>query len=299
MLKARYSYMPALLIFFAVASISPRGIAQDAAFVPISQSAARLTSLSAPNLTSPQMIPGDHSTDGTALAAPMLLASVGADASAYPAFSYTRATLEGAAEPDGSPAAYSTSAPGGNDTLVAENLAVSQPGGIFADADAPNAQPMQATPPPPQVEQTTREIKREARRWHVGGRIGAGFSPELFMFGLQSQIGPVFNPHVLFRPNADFSFGELTDMFAINLEGVYRFRKSYYDQWTPYFGMGPSLNFIHQGTSTSNVSFSDFTYKTGFNVLIGAQKRRTFVEMKTSLWSGPAPVLRLILGYNF
>lgn len=161
------------------------------------------------------------------------------------------------------------------------------------------AQTTQATPPPPQVHKVTRQMRYEARHWHIGGRIGAGFSPELFMFGLQSQIGPVFSPRLLLRPNADFSFGELTDMFALNLEGAYFLRTVVYGRWTPYFGMGPALNFIHQGTTTSDVSFSDFTYKTGFNVFVGGQKGKTFVEIKTSLWSGPAPVLRLILGYNF
>jgi hypothetical protein len=156
-----------------------------------------------------------------------------------------------------------------------------------------------AAPPPPQVKQTTREIKRQVRRWHIGGRVGAGFSPEIFMFGLQSQIGPVFSPRVLFRPSAEFGFGELTDMFSLNLEGTYWLHTRLHGQWTPYFGMGPSLNFIHQGASSGDTSFSDFTYKTGFNVFLGAQKNKMFVEMKTSLWSDPAPVLRLFVGYNF
>jgi hypothetical protein len=34
--------------------------------------------------------------------------------------------------------------------------------------------------------------------------------------------------------------------------------------------------------------------------LAGMQPRKgTFVELKTSLYSGPAPKLRLIIGYNF
>jgi len=186
------------------------------------------------------------------------------------------------------------SVPNSDGTLVAENASADLP-----DAPAASGQTRQAAPPPPQVHRVTNQMKYEARHWHVGGRIGVGFSPELFMFGLQSQIGPIFNPRLLFRPNVDFSFGELTDMFALNLEGAYFLRTAVYGRWTPYFGMGPSLNFIHQGTSTSDVSFSDFTYKTGFNVFVGGQKGRTFVEMKTSLWSGPAPVLRLLVGYNF
>jgi hypothetical protein len=116
---------------------------------------------------------------------------------------------------------------------------------------------------------------------------------------VQSQIGPFFNPHLLFRPNAEFGFGELTNMFALNLEAAYRFHTVSRRGWTPYVGAGPSLNFIHQGASSGDVSFSDFTYKTGFNVFLGAQKRKTFVEMKTGLWSGQAPVLRLLVGYNF
>lgn len=197
--------------------------------------------------------------------------------------------------PSGAPVSVNAALPEKDGTLMAENDAA-----VLPDAPAAiSGQTGQATPPPPKVKHTTREIKYEARHWHVGGRIGVGFSPELFMFGLQSQIGPIFNPRLLFRPNADFSFGELTDMFALNLEGAYFLRTAVYGRWTPYFGMGPSLNFIHQGTSTKDVSFSDFTYKTGFNVLVGGQKGKTFVEMKTSLWSGPAPVLRLLVGYNF
>ena len=188
----------------------------------------------------------------------------------------------------------SAEAPNNDGTLVAENDA-----GVLPDAPGVSGQTEQATPPPPQVHKVTRQMRYEARHWHVGGRIGVGFSPELFMFGLQSQFGPIFNPRLLFRPNADFSFGELTDMFALNLEGAYFLRTAVYGRWTPYFGMGPSLNFIHQGTSASDVSFSDFTYKTGFNVFVGGQKGRTFVEMKTALWSDPAPVLRLLVGYNF
>jgi hypothetical protein len=191
-------------------------------------------------------------------------------------------------------AALNGSVPKTDDAEVAENAAAMLP---YAPAAA--AQTAQAAEPPPQMKQTAQDIKYEARRWHLGGRIGVGFSPELFMFGVQSQIGPIFSRRFLLRPNADFSFGELTDMFALNLEGAYRLRTAVYRRWTPYIGMGPSLNFIHQGTSTSDVSFSDFTYKTGFNVFAGAQKGKTFVEMKTALWSGPAPVLRLVLGYNF
>ena len=157
----------------------------------------------------------------------------------------------------------------------------------------------QAAPPPASVSKVTGQIESGARRWHAGGHIGVGFSPEIFLFGVQSQIGPFFSPHLLFRPNAEFGFGELTDMFSLNLEAQYRVNTTFAHGWTPYLGLGPSLNFIHQGASSGNTSFSNFSYKTGFNVFLGAQRRNTFLEMKTSLWSGKAPVLRLMVGYNF
>lgn len=253
MSKARSSYLRAILIMLAVASISAVALAQTDSSALRFQPSAPITFMS---------------PSGSNVYVNGNIASL---------------------------SSMSANTPNSDGTLVADAEAATLP-------DAPSASgqqtPMKATPPPPQVSEVTSRMKYEARRWHVGGRIGVGFSPELFMFGLQAQFGPIFTRRLLFRPNADFSFGELTNMFALNLEGVYQLRTGF-NRWSPYFGMGPSLNFIHQGTSKSDVSFSDFTYKTGFNVLIGGQKGRTFVEMKTSLWSDPAPVLRLLVGYNF
>jgi hypothetical protein len=203
--------------------------------------------------------------------------------------------------PSGAQVYINPAVPDNNGTQVAENVALSMPGSAFPDSSALSygQQKPQAAPPPPQVTKVTRQIRQKVRRWNIGGRIGAGFSPELFMFGLQSQMGPIFSPRFILRPGVDFGFGELTDMFSLNIEGAYWLRTQIHGQWTPYFGMGPSLNFIHQGASSGDTSFSDFTYKTGFNVFLGAQKGKMFVEMKTSLWSDPAPVLRLFVGYNF
>ena len=175
-------------------------------------------------------------------------------------------------------------------TQVAKSVTVIQPGSEAANSEAG---------PPPQVNKTSKEIERQARRWHVGGKIGTGLSPELFMFGPQVQFGPFFTPHLLFRPNVEFGFGELTDMYAVNAEAAYRFGTTFHGQWTPYFGMGPSFNFINQSASSADVSFSNFDYQTGFNIFVGAQKNRTFVEVKTALWSAQAPVFRVFVGYNF
>jgi len=156
--------------------------------------------------------------------------------------------------------------------------------------------------PPASVSKLEREIERNVRRWRVGVRAGAGLDPELFLFGVHSQIGPIFTRNVSFRPNAEFAFGEVTDLIALNLEAIYRLPiTARQGRWSAYAGAGPALNFIHQSFNGSrSFSFGSFDYETGFNVLTGFQSRRgTFVELKTSLWSHPAPTLRLIVGYTF
>jgi hypothetical protein len=68
----------------------------------------------------------------------------------------------------------------------------------------------------------------------------------------------------------------------------------------PYFGAGPALIFIHQSFNGGrDIEFGNFDFDLGLNILVGLQRRSTFVELKTSLYSRPAPVLRLIVGYNF
>ena len=167
---------------------------------------------------------------------------------------------------------------------------------------ADSAADTQAATVPPKIREIESDIKRESRRWRAGVRAGAAFDPELFMFGVQSHMGPIFHPRVFFRPNAEFAFGEVTDLIALNLEAVYRFSTSARrGVWTPYLGGGPSLTFIHQNFEKGRqIDFGNFDYETGLNILAGMQSRRgTFVELKTSLYSGPAPKLRLIFGYNF
>ena len=163
----------------------------------------------------------------------------------------------------------------------------------------------QAVPPPKAVRDLEQNIKSEARRWRLGVRAGAALDPELFMFGVHTQIGPIFSRNVFFRPNAEFAFGEITDLIALNLEAVYRLPINARGKtWSAYFGAGPALTFLHQNFERSqgqgrDIDFGNFDYDTGFNLLAGIQRRHTFFEMKTSLYAQPAPTLRLILGYNF
>jgi hypothetical protein len=174
-------------------------------------------------------------------------------------------------------------------------------GGGSANSSARNAAPV-----PQSIRGVESQIRRDARRWRLGARAGVGLDPELVLFGIHSQIGPIFSRNVFFRPNADFEWGEVTDMVALNLEAVYRMRTTVRGgAWAPYVGGGPSLNFIHQSFQTQpgqgrNISFGDFKYQTGLNVLMGVENRRgVFFEIKTSLYSKPAPILRLMIGRNF
>ena len=214
-------------------------------------------------------------------------------------FVYERAAVRPKSIAPGDRVRVTAGPPDENGTRSASDVTVltsasSEAGGVDKAA--------QAAPVPQKVREVEADIRRESRRWRLGVRGGAAFDPELFTFGIQSQMGPIFHPRVLFRPNAEFAFGEVTDLIALNLEAVYRFAPtSRRGNWTPYLGAGPALIFIHQNfESGRDVDFGNFDYETGFNILAGMQSRRgTFVELKTSLYSGPAPKLRLIVGYNF
>lgn len=158
---------------------------------------------------------------------------------------------------------------------------------------------------PRQVRSLEREIERQARRFQVGVRGGIALDPELVLVGVQSQIGPFFNSNVFLRPNIEFGYGEVTTMFGLNMEAIYRLPiTSRQGRWSAYVGAGPGFNFIHQGFSSTtgnrNIDFDDFRYDSALNILGGVRFRRgTFVELKTTLYSTPAPTLRLVFGYNF
>jgi hypothetical protein len=156
-------------------------------------------------------------------------------------------------------------------------------------------------PPPKEMRDVQREIEREVRRWQLGVRIGGGLDPELFLIGVHAGVGPIFNRDFYLRPNVEFGFGELTDMFAVNLEGAYRLPINLrHGRWSTYVGAGPSLNFVHQGLERREVDFGNFEFESGLNIFTGVRFRRgTFVEAKTNLWAHSVPTLRLIFGYTF
>jgi hypothetical protein len=247
----------------------------------------------APSASSAQTDANEFVVEGIVASTTQHTLVIRSDDNQYHLFIYPTGFVPNEAVKPGARVRVNASAPDEQGTQVAENVAVVQP------ASPNSGQAAQGAAPPAKVTQVASQVESAAQRWHVGGDIGAGFSPEIFLFGLQSEIGPFFSPRLFARPNAEFGFGELTDMVAFNIEGAYRLNQPIRGGWTPYFGVGPSLNFIHKGASSGNVSFGNFTYKTGFNVFLGAQKHKTFVELKTALWSDGAPVLRLMIGINF
>ncbi|HZQ25765.1 MAG TPA: hypothetical protein VFA89_23445 [Terriglobales bacterium] len=249
--------------------------------------------------TSSSQPANNNAVEGTIVSSTRNTLVVRTDDNLYQLFTYDRNAGRPASLAPGARARVTAGPADENGTRVASNVTlVSAPALSGASVD----KGAQAAPVPEKVREIESDIKRESRRWRIGVRAGAAFDPELFSFGVQSQIGPILHPRVLFRPNAEFAFGEVTDLIALNFEGVYRFSAANRTgNWTPYVGAGPAMIFIHQNfQSGRQIDFGNFDYETGLNVLAGVQSRKgTFVELKTSLYSGPAPKLRVIIGYNF
>lgn len=160
---------------------------------------------------------------------------------------------------------------------------------------------------PPVIRQIERDIERQARRYRAGVRTGVALDPELVLIGVHAEVGPFFRRDISLRPNVEFAFGEVTALFALNLEAIYRLPiTSRQGRWSSYIGAGPGFSFLHQNFERSNgvggkkVDFGEFHSSTGLNILGGIVYRSgMFLELKTSVYSRPAPTLRLILGYNF
>jgi hypothetical protein len=158
---------------------------------------------------------------------------------------------------------------------------------------------------PPEVRRTERAIARQARRYQAGVRAGVGLDPELVLLGVHAQVGPFFNPDIFLRPNVEFAFGEVTALFGLNLEAIYRLPISTRSgRWSAYVGGGPGFNLIHQNFEREEggdrIDFGDFKSDTGLNILGGLRFRSgVFTELKTSVYANSAPTLRLIVGYNF
>jgi hypothetical protein len=241
---------------------------------------------------------GDNTVEGTVVSSSRETLVVRTDENQFHLFTYGDQAARPRSLAQGARVRVTAAPADESGTRVASNVTVVTPGSSAATPD----KGAQAAPVPPKVRSIENDIRRQSRRWRLGVEAGEAFDPELFLFGVQSQMGPIFHPRVMFRPNAEFAFGEVTDLIALNFEAVYRLSSAQRrGEWTPFLGAGPSMTFIHQNFEKGRqIDFGNFDYETGFNVLAGMQSRRgTFVELKTSLWSQPAPTLRLIVGYTF
>ena len=158
---------------------------------------------------------------------------------------------------------------------------------------------------PPEVRRLERDIERAVRRYQVGIRAGVALDPELILIGVQGQVGPFFRSGVFFRPNVEFGFGEVTAMFGLNPEVIYRLPVSAReDRWSSYVGAGLGINLIHQNFESEEggrrIDFGDFHSDTALNILGGVRNRNgLFMELRTSVYSDPSPTLRLVFGFNF
>jgi hypothetical protein len=200
-----------------------------------------------------------------------------------------------------------TFAPTGDATAppIADSVVVTGPAPPKVAAltgDVPAPDPVEE-PVPASVRQLERDIQRQARRWRLGARAASSLDPELFMFGVHSQMGPFFNENVYARPNFELGFGELTTFVGLNFEGVYRLPVTQRtSRWNIYAGGGPALTFSHRNfaeeTDRGKIDFGDLDSDIGFNFLLGVQAREgLFLELKSSAYALPS--IRFEIGYNF
>lgn len=223
----------------------------------------------------------------------------------YRLFVFDRETTKPASLPAGSRVRVVSSSGDDPSVRIARDVTIlTSEGGASREA-TPGAAAEVSPVVPREVRGLERDIERAARRFQVGVRGGAALDPELVLIGVQSQVGPFFNSNVFLRPNVEFAYGEVTALFGLNLEAVYRLPiNTRQGRWSAYVGGGPGFNLIHQSfdanTGERNIDFDDFRSDTGLNILGGIRFRKgTFFELKTTVYSTPAPTLRLIFGYNF
>jgi len=157
---------------------------------------------------------------------------------------------------------------------------------------------------PASVRKLESSIEHQSKKFALGFRTGVGLDPELLLLGVQARFGPLFGRDLSFRPNLDFGFGEVTKLFVLDLNAVYRLPlNTRQSRVSMFIGGGPCLSFIHRNfveaaAGDNGIDFGEFDFQSGLNILAGAEFRSGFfVEAKTTVWAGPH--LRLSIGYSF
>jgi len=223
---------------------------------------------------------------------------VRADDGLYRLYTFDRTTTKPETIPIGSQVRVLSYPSGDADFRVAYLVTVLRMGPAPVPAGAPPPEPAVV---PLEIRNIESSVQRAARKFHLGVSGGIALDPELIVLGVHAQFGPFFSQNLFFRPNVEFDWGEVTKMFGINAEMVYRLSlTSRFASWSAYVGGGPAFNFAEQSFGHNDISFSDFRYDSALNVLVGIQYRSgLFAEVKTSIYANPAPSFRLLFGYTF
>jgi hypothetical protein len=179
-----------------------------------------------------------------------------------------------------------------------------RPTGIDLVAAQQNAQGNVPAP----AAQAENAVEETVRKFRVGVEGGVMVDPELIDFGAHATFGPIFKRGVDFRPGFEIGVGEVTTLFAINLDVTWTLPgATRTTRWTPYIGAGPSFGLSHRGFDTTDdpeadrnnrFDFGDTDFEGGFNFIAGARSRSgVFFEMKATAYGISA--VRLLAGYNF
>lgn len=222
----------------------------------------------------------------------------------YQLFTYSDGATHPARVANGSEVRVTSTAGDEPNVREASEVVVTQAAGTAGQAGSTgSANSASPNVVPPEVRRLERDIERNVRKYRVGVRAGLALDPELVMVGVQAEVGPFFSPNITFRPSVDFGWGEVTSMFAISPEILYRLPVSARNgRWSTYVGVGPGFNLLHQNFTRDQkrIDFGEFHSDTALNILGGMRWRSgMFAEIRTSVYSEPSPTLRLIIGYNF
>lgn len=193
----------------------------------------------------------------------------------------------------GSQVRVSWSSTGNPDYRFADDITVIPPGGT--------AETVQQTAVPVAVQNTEKVIEKNFRLFRLGFQGGFGLDPELADIGMHMQMGPFFSRDVFFRPSFDFGWGQITTMWALNGDVIFRPPFGPRGARWFYFGGGPGFNFTERSVGgAGNVNFSDFNYDATLNLLAGMQWRSgLYTEIRTAVFSQQVPVVRFVVGYTF
>jgi hypothetical protein len=196
-----------------------------------------------------------------------------------------------------------TSTPSGEPGVrAASEVAIVEPPAPAKPAPAPGtpAATTESDTIPVSIRKLEHDMERATRRYGIGVRGGASLDPETILLGAHAKFGPFFSSNLYFRPNVDFGFGEVTKLFAVNLEAAYRLPLTPpQGRWSAYLGVGPSFIFQHQNFErTGGIDFGQFDFVAGLNVLGGVEFRSgVFFEVKSTVYASPH--LRMLVGYTF